>query len=107
MADEIDQETFARKQTELRDRLATITLQRDVLIRSHDENADLAVKVFELSQTLRQHWLTADYSTKRRILEIVLLNCQLDGATLCPTIRKPFDALAEGLVSEKSRGDRI
>ncbi|WP_254512479.1 recombinase family protein [Anatilimnocola floriformis] len=107
MADEIDQQTFARKQTELRDRQAAITLQRDVLNRSHDETADLAVKVFELSQTLRRHWLTADYATKRRILEIVLLNCQLDGASLCPTIRKPFDQLAEGLVSEKSRDDRI
>jgi hypothetical protein len=28
------------------------------------------------------------------------------GATLIPEMRKPFDVLAEGLVSEKSRGDR-
>jgi hypothetical protein len=107
IAEDIDQETFARKSTELRDRLAAIKLQLDVVDRSHDENADLAAKVFELSQTLRQRWVTADYATKRRILEIVLLNCRLDGATLCPTIRKPFDVLAEGLVSEKSRGDWI
>jgi hypothetical protein len=33
------------------------------------------------------------------------LNCTLDGATLVPEIRKPFDVLAEGLLSEKSRGD--
>jgi hypothetical protein len=43
---------------------------------------------------------------KRRILEIVLLNCQLDGATRCSPIREPFDVLAEGLVSENSRGGR-
>ena len=107
LADDIDQETFARKQTELRDRLASIKLQLDVLDRSHDETAELASKVFELSQTLRQQWLTADYAAKRRILEIVFLNCTLDGVTLCPTMRKPFDVLAEGLVSEKSRDDRI
>ncbi|HZL87506.1 MAG TPA: hypothetical protein VFB96_03945 [Pirellulaceae bacterium] len=107
IADEIDEVTFARKQTELRDRLAAINLQRDVLTRSHDETADLAVKVFELSQTLRQQWLTADYAAKRRILEIVLLNCRLDDVNLVPQIRKPFDVLAEGLVSENSRGDRI
>jgi len=64
---------------------------------------DLAVKVFELSQALRQKWLTADYATKRRILEIVFLNCRLDGATLCPTIRKPFDVLAEGLLVQSIR----
>jgi hypothetical protein len=51
--------------------------------------------------------VTADYATKRRLLEIVFLNSRLDGVTLCPTMRKPFDVLAEGLISEKSRGDRI
>lgn len=104
---EIEQEAYARKSTELRDRLVSIKLQLDALDRSHDELADLASKVFELSQTLREKWLTADYAAKRRILEIVCLNCTLDGSTLCPTIRKPFDVLAEGLISENSRGDRV
>ena len=63
--------TFVRKQTELRDRLAAIKLQLDVLDRSHDETAELASKVFELSQTLHQEWIVADYHAKRRILEIV------------------------------------
>ena len=102
--DQIDQDTFARKQTQLRDRSAAIKLQLEALDRSHDETAELATKVFELSQTLRQQWLMADYAAKRRILEIVVLNCQLDGATLVPTIRKPFDVLAEGLVSKNSGG---
>ena len=39
---------------ELRDRLASIKLQLDAVDRSHDETAELASKVFELSQTLRQ-----------------------------------------------------
>jgi site-specific DNA recombinase len=96
LADQIDQDAFARKYTELRDRLASIKLQLDVLDRSHDENAELAVKVFELSQVLKARWLTADHATKRRILEIVSLNCTLDGVTLVPTMRKPFDVLVEG-----------
>ena len=104
LAGDIDQLTFADKQTELRDRLASIKLQLDTVDRSHDEMADLAVKAFELSQTLRTQWLTADYAAKRRILEIILSNCTLNGATLCPTIRKPFDVLAEGLLSKESGG---
>ena len=100
----IDDETFAAKHTELRDRLASIKLQLDVVDRSHDETAELAVKAFELSQTLREQWLTADYAAKRRILEIIRSNCTLVDATLCPTIRKPFDVLAEGLVSKESGG---
>ena len=98
---------FAAKQTELRDRIANLKLQLDVVDRSHDEMSDLAVKVFELSQALSHKWLTADYATKRRIMEIVFLNCRLDDATLCPEIRKPFDVIAEGLLVQSSRGDRI
>lgn len=105
--DQIDEATFARKNTELRDRVARIKLQLDVLDRSHDETAELAVKVFELSQTLRQQWLTADYASKRRIMEIVFLNSRLDDVSLVCQIRKPFDVLVEGLVSNLSRGDRI
>jgi hypothetical protein len=71
---QVDQDTFASKQTKLCDRLAEIKLQLDVLDRSHDETAELATQVFELSQTLRQQWLTADYAAKRRFLEIVFLN---------------------------------
>ena len=53
-----------------------------------------------------QEWLAADHPIERRMLEIVCLNCTLDGATLVPEMRKPFDVLADGLVSENSRGDR-
>jgi hypothetical protein len=103
---DIDQQTFGCKQTEFRDRLASIKLQLDAVDRSHDEMAELAVKAFELSQTLNQQWLSGDYSTKRRILDIMLSNCELKDATLCPTMRKPFDVLVEGLVSKESGGDR-
>ena len=104
LADQIDEAVFATKQTELRDRVAYIKLELEALDRGHDESAELASKVFELSQTLRQQWLTADYAAKRRILEIVFLNCRLDDVTLVPTIRKPFDVLVEGLVSKNSGG---
>lgn len=102
LADEVDQGTFAAKHTQFRDRLASIKLQLDVLDRSHDETAELAAKVFELSQALKSKWVSADYAVKRTILELVYLNCRLDGATLVGTMRKPFDVLADGL--ELSRG---
>jgi hypothetical protein len=87
-------------------RLAKLKLQLDALDRSHDEMTELASNVFELSQTLRQRWLTADYPTKRRIREIVFLDCRLDEAILVGTIRKPFDALAEGLSVSLNRDDK-
>ena len=103
--EEVDADAFAAKQTELRDRVARLKLQIDAADRTHDENADVAVKAFELSQDLRAKWVTADFVAKRRILEILCLNWTLDGVSLVPEMRKPFDLLAEGLISEQSRGD--
>ncbi len=45
LSDDVDHETYGRKSTELRDRLASIKLQLDALDRSHDERAELATKV--------------------------------------------------------------
>ena len=104
---EIEADIFANKKTELRDRMASLKLQMDSLDRNRDEMADLVSKVFELSQTLREKWLTADYHCKRRILEIICLNFWLDDVTLCYEMRKPFDVLAEGLPVQWSRADRI
>jgi site-specific DNA recombinase len=104
---EIDERTMAEKATELRDRVAMLKLQLDACDLGRDENAEIAVKAFELSQNLRAKWLTADYSVKRRYLEIVFLNFVLDDVTLVPTTRKPFDMVAEGLLVSSSRGDWI
>jgi hypothetical protein len=52
-------------------------------------------------QLFRAPWLTADYAAKRRILEIILSNYTFVDATLCPTIRKPFDILPKGSFLKK------
>lgn len=104
MDGEIDADTFAAKQTELRDRVASIKLQLDSLDRINDELVELAAAAFGLSQDLSSQWLTSDYAAKRRILEIVCSDCRLDGVSLCLTMRKPFAVLAEGLVSSKESG---
>lgn len=106
MLDEINADTFASKSRDLRDREAELKLEIDVADRGRHETIDIAVKAFELSQTPLTKWVTADYAAKRRILEIVCLNCSLDDVNLCATMRKPFDLLAKGLISKDSRGDR-
>ena len=104
--DEIDAKTFATKGTELRDRAAHLRLQIEAADRGRDELANIVVKAFELSQTLTDKWVQANSAEKRRILEIVCLNFSLDGVSLCPTMRKPFDLLVEGLVFQQSRGEQ-
>jgi site-specific DNA recombinase len=90
-----------------RDEEAGLRLRIEACSRGRDETIDIAMKAFELSQDLRAKWFEADYAAKRRILEIVSLNWKLVSVSLVPKMRKPFDNLAEGLVSEKSRGDWI
>lgn len=104
---EIEADLFARKSRELRERESRLTLEVEAQTRGRHENADLAVKAFELSQDLVAKWDRADFDAKRRLLEIVCLNLTLVDATLCPEWRKPFDLVVEGLSLEKSRGDRI
>jgi site-specific DNA recombinase len=105
LGDEIDEATFAEKSTELRDRIAR--LESEAASHSDKHRSDTAEKLFELSQTLTQKWLSANVRTKRRLLEIVCLNFSLDGVSLVPTMRKPFDVLVEGLSVPLSRGDKI
>lgn len=105
LIDEVDDETFAAKNTELRDRIAAFDLK--IKECSDGNQTDTALKLFELSQTLKDKWLTSDCRQKRRILNTVCLNFKLNDANLEYTIRKPFDVLAEGLDSAENRGDRI
>lgn len=98
---EIDPDSYATKNAELADQAAHLRMRIEACDRGGEETAALAVKAFELSQDLPTKWVNADYAEKRTILEIVCLNFTLDGVTLVPTIRKPFDLLAEGLVPAK------
>jgi site-specific DNA recombinase len=84
LLEEIDADAFAVKDVEMRDRAAKIRLQTDALDRGHDEDGDIAIEAFELSQRLTKKWFTADYAGKRRILEIVRLNFRLDDVSLAP-----------------------
>jgi hypothetical protein len=104
---EIDETTFAGKNTELRDRIARLALEADADDRAKQEHGDIAVRAFELSQSLKEKWVTADNAAKRRLLEIVCLNYSLDDASLVYEMRKPFDVLAKGPISKQSRGDWI
>jgi hypothetical protein len=61
-------------------------LQLDAVDRFHDETAELATRVLQRSQTLPDQWRTDGYAAKRLSLEIVFLNCRLDGVTLVPEL---------------------
>jgi site-specific DNA recombinase len=69
IAREVGTDTFAKKSTELRDRIADVTLWIEAVSRNRGEQAEFAIRTFELSQALESRWLAADYAAKRQILE--------------------------------------
>ena len=105
IAGTIDSGAFAEKNTELRDLVETLAVEVDSNVLRTADRAERALKVFELSQSIPQTWLTADYSKKRQIIEMVCLNLVLKGASIGVATRKPFNALAEGLCVSNS-GER-
>ena len=86
-----------QKNTELRDLIATLTIELELNDRRTDERAAQALRVFELSQSIPQKWVGADYAEKRQIMKMVCLNLVLKGASVGIATRKPFNALVEGL----------
>lgn len=103
----IEEKTMAEKGQELPDRVAKFIVQLAACDPGRHEPGEIEMKAFELSQNLRGKWLTAHHSGERQYLEFVFLNLVLDGVTLVPTKRKPFDVLAEGLISRNSQDDTI
>ena len=70
-------------------------------------SGETAVALFDWTQRAADHWLGSNDSVRRQILDSVCLNRTLGDLSLVATKRKPFDLMAEGLVSKDSRGDRI
>lgn len=69
--------------------------------------SEAALAVFDWTQRAADVWRGSNHEVRREILDAVCLNRTLSDVSLVTTKRKPFDVLAEGLVFEKSRGDRI
>ncbi|MDR1622871.1 MAG: hypothetical protein LBS00_10905 [Synergistaceae bacterium] len=96
---EIEADTYARKDGELRNLMKRLQLQQEGQARQKTEIGDVAMKVLELSQRLKEKWVKADIAEKRVILEIVCSNLAFKDASLEISMRKPFDVIAivEGL----------
>ena len=107
LLNEIDSDTFAAKNTELRDQRARLEFSLEQCGRNDAERDRIATRLFELSQTLENRWVSAGIGVKRQLLDIVCLNFSLEGKNLVPAVRKLFSVLTEDLESAESRGDRI
>ncbi len=72
--------------------------QLNRLDRAGRNYVDEATEVLELSQRAYTLYLKQNATEKRQLLKTVLSNCTLDGVTLNPTYKKPFNYIAEGVI---------
>jgi len=71
------------------------------------DNANIlptAQRILELAQELPALWDRQSPFEKRKLVDLLYSNCQLDGASLSATYRKPFSFIAEGAQSQQKRG---
>jgi len=76
---------------------STIVEQIERYKRADGNYVDQGVRIIELAQQAYPLYLRQNASEKRRLLNFVLSNCTLDGLTLYPTYKKPFDLIVEGV----------
>lgn len=93
MTGEITPDGYVAKRAELHDRQSALRVQLESSDRDDREIAELAVKAFELPQSLRARWVPADYAAKRTILGITLESARLNSGNLEFCLRNPFDLL--------------
>lgn len=67
---------------------------------------ELGVRTLELARTLYPRFLEQEAAEKRKLLEIVLLNCTLKDGELTPSYRQPFGLLASA-ASVTRNGERL
>lgn len=101
MSDEFFKQVFG----DLQEQLDAVKRRLEDLPNSVDARFDLAAETIELSYQIDRLYLTANSSQKRKLLRTILSNCILNGATLTPIYRKPFDLIAKGVVSNNKLGD--
>ena len=83
-------------------------MQLQARLESHQKASDLyldaGVSLLRLAQKAYSLWSAQPQSEKRKLLDILLLNCTFDGENLRPEYRKPLCWLAEGHPSSIWRG---
>jgi len=92
----ISEEFWQRRTGEWRTRRLELQASIERHQRAAELYLDAGVQVLSLAQRAYPLWLQQPQAERRKLLDILLLNCTFDGETLRATYRKPFCWLAEG-----------
>jgi site-specific DNA recombinase len=92
----IDDAAYKRKLARIREQRADLAQKLEQASeRLDDAHVETVRSTLELAKRAKLQWAERSAVEKRRFLELVLSNAQLDGGTVRYTLRKPFAILAE------------
>ena len=102
----ISEEFWTRKAPEVEAELGAI---RRELARHETASHDYTVsglQILELARTAPEAFISQTSAERRKLLDLVLSNCEYERGTLRPTYRKPFDLLVRANENEDWLGVR-
>ena len=106
LAGDITLEFWERKSAEWNREMSKIQTEIDGHQKASLDYVKTGVQILELANKAYDLYLAQNNFERRKLLNILLLNCSFYHGTLYPTYRKPFDILAKGLRTQLMRGRR-
>jgi site-specific DNA recombinase len=100
----IDHSYWAEVSAKWRDEQNKVLRLMDGYQRAHRDYLERGVRILELAQHAYSLYVKQEPREKRRLLDCLLSNCTLDGLTLYPTYKKPFDLIVEGAKTTEKLG---
>ena len=93
----IDEKYWSEVSTRWRAEQAAINERIENLGVENRSYVEKGVETIELAQNAHSLYLEQNSSEKRDLIKSLLSNCSLNDGTLCPTYRKPFNHIVEGI----------
>jgi site-specific DNA recombinase len=106
LAGDIPLELWERKSAEWNDEMSKIQAEIEKHQNASMDYVTTGVQILELANKAYDLYLAQNNFERRKLLNILLLNCTFYRGSLCPTYRKPFDILAKGSQNSLKRGRR-
>jgi site-specific DNA recombinase len=103
---DISVELWERKSTEWDGEMSKIQAEIEKHRNASMDYVKTGVQILELAKKAYDLYLAQNNLERRKLLNILLLNCTFYRGTLYPTYRKPFDILAKGSPNRLKRGRR-
>ncbi len=100
----ISEEMWIRKSKDWQSELDETNIKLGASETATSNYYDTGARILELANSAYGKYLRQTMQEKARLLRELLSNSTFTRGTLCPTYRKPFDTLVEGIESNNKRG---